>query len=184
RNNLGFSNSDRVVLPCASVGVVYDKASHSQVLFTCHSGRIVSLAVSPCGRFVATGQEGKNASAMVWDPATGHQICALPTSLSGAVRRLSFSPDGSMLCGVGADRDNSLCIWSSACGNWTDGARVALGQGPRRAALFVAWAVAPAGAGRSGGVMTGGQNFVVFWTLHPNLSSRLGKVSSSASGQP
>ncbi|CAM9609602.1 unnamed protein product [Scytosiphon promiscuus] len=189
RNNLGFSNSDRVVLPCASVGVVYDKASHSQVLFACHHGRIASLAVSPCRRFVATGQEGKNASAMVWDPATGHKICALPTSLFGAVRRLSFSPDGSMLCGIGADRDNSLCVWSSASGDWADGARVALGQGPRRAPMFVAWAAVPAGAGRCGGdrgssplpyqVMTGGQNFVVFWTLHPNLSSRLGRASTS-----
>lgn len=45
-----------------------------------------------------------------------------------------------MLCGIGADRDNSLCVWSSASGDWTDGARVALGQGPRRAAMFVAWA--------------------------------------------
>ena len=48
------------------------KASHSQVLFASHSGRVASLAVSPCGRFVATGQEGKTASAIVWDPATGH----------------------------------------------------------------------------------------------------------------
>lgn len=48
------------------------KASHSQVLFAGHSGRVASLAVSPCGRFVATGQEGKSASAIVWDPATGH----------------------------------------------------------------------------------------------------------------
>lgn len=74
------------------------------------------------------------------------QICILPTSLFGAVRRLSFSPDGSMLCGIGADRDNSLCVWSSASGDWADGARVAIGQGPRRAAMFVAWA-----AGRTKG---------------------------------
>lgn len=67
------------------------------------------------------------------------QTCVLPTSLFGAVRRLSFSPDGKMLCGIGADRDNSLCVWSSASGDWADGARVALGQGPRRAAMFVAW---------------------------------------------
>lgn len=61
------------------------------------------------------------------------------------MRRLSFSPDGSMLCGIGADRDNSLCVWSSASGTWTDGARVALGQGPRRPAMFVAWAAAADG---------------------------------------
>lgn len=48
------------------------QASHSQVLFNGHNGRVVSLVVSPCGRFVATGQEEKNASAIVWDPATGH----------------------------------------------------------------------------------------------------------------
>ncbi|CAN0041024.1 unnamed protein product, partial [Laminaria digitata] len=71
RNNLGFSNSDKVILPCGSVGVVYDKVSHSQVLFTGHCGRVVSLAVSPCGRFVVTGQEGRTASAIVWDSATG-----------------------------------------------------------------------------------------------------------------
>lgn len=74
-----------------------------------------------------------------FNPASSQQTCALPTSLFGAVRRLAFSPDGSMLCGIGADRDNSLCVWSSASGDWTDGARVALGQGPRRAAMFVAW---------------------------------------------
>lgn len=67
------------------------------------------------------------------------EICVLPTSLFGAVRKLSFSPDGSSLCGVGADRDSSLCVWKSASGRWTDGARVVLGKGPRRAALFVAW---------------------------------------------
>ena len=68
------------------------------------------------------------------------EICALPPSLSGAVRRLSFSPDGQSLCGIGADRDSSLCIWRSASGKWSDGTRIALGQGPRRPALFVAWA--------------------------------------------
>ncbi|CAN0231280.1 unnamed protein product, partial [Laminaria digitata] len=69
--------------------------------------------------------------------------------------------------------------WASASGNWTDGARVALGQGPRRAALFVAWT--------SGNdcspyqVMTGGQNHVIFWTLRPNLTSRLGTKAGSSS---
>lgn len=32
RNNLGFSNSDRVILPCASVGVVYDKVSRHRMV--------------------------------------------------------------------------------------------------------------------------------------------------------
>lgn len=72
-------------------------------------------------------------------PSSRQQKCLLPPSLSGAVRKLSFSQDGKSLCGIGADRDSSLCVWTSASGNWFDGARVALGQGPRRAALFVTW---------------------------------------------
>ncbi|CAM9399079.1 unnamed protein product [Ascophyllum nodosum] len=179
RNNLGFSSSDKIVLPCASVGVVFDKTSHSQVIFDSHSGRILSLAVSICGRFVATGQEGSIASTMIWDPSTGHEICALPPSLSGAVRRLSFSPDGQSLCGIGADRDSSLCIWRSASGKWSDGTRIALGQGPRRPALFVAWA--RGGDSAPYQVMTGGQEYILFWTLRPNLCSRVGQKRPQSS---
>lgn len=48
-----------------------EKGPHSQIIFDSHSGRVASLAVSACGRFVATGQEGPIASTIIWDPFTG-----------------------------------------------------------------------------------------------------------------
>lgn len=72
--NSGFECQRATHLPSLPVRLFRRdvKASHSQVLFTGHCGRLVSLAVSPCGCFVATGQEGRNASVIIWDPATGH----------------------------------------------------------------------------------------------------------------
>ncbi|CAN0236635.1 unnamed protein product, partial [Discosporangium mesarthrocarpum] len=82
RGNVGFTSSGKVVYPCASLGVVYDKGSHSQTLFKNHTRQISSLAVSPCGTLVATGQEEEEGGSaqsrvMIWDPCTG-EVSLLP----------------------------------------------------------------------------------------------------------
>ena len=75
-------------------------------------------AVSPDGRWVATGSHGASQSpgAKIWDARTGRHVCDLPVP---GFCYVSFSPDGKWLLTSGG----RARLWS--VGNWTEGARLA-----------------------------------------------------------
>lgn len=75
----------------AAVGVVYDQANHTQQQYLGHTDDIVSLAVHPNGRIVATGQMGKEPTIHVWDAEApeGEQLLAVLRV------RVCIGPDGS-----------------------------------------------------------------------------------------
>jgi WD40 repeat protein len=50
---------------------------HSQRFLQGHTDGVTALTVSPCKRFIATGQSGKKAGIRVWSAANGSQLCCL-----------------------------------------------------------------------------------------------------------
>ena len=113
-NNLFYNSEGRVVYYTAGVGVVYDRKRHRQRYFLGHDDDIRCIAVSPCRRFAATGQDGKHPTACVWDTREGAGCKELARLKHPAVRYLvacCFSPDGDYLATVGGDNHHTLHVW-------------------------------------------------------------------------
>jgi serine/threonine protein kinase/WD40 repeat protein/Tfp pilus assembly protein PilF len=71
-----------------------------------------SVAVSPDGRWLATGSHGASWVVKVWEVATGEHVKDLPNGGGGKV---AFSPDGKWLAAGGGD---GIQVW--ATGSWQE----------------------------------------------------------------
>lgn len=70
RQNLYYTKEGLIIYHIAAVGVVYDKASHSQTFYTAHTDDILCLTPHPSLEMVATGQIGRDPAVHVWEVAT------------------------------------------------------------------------------------------------------------------
>jgi WD40 repeat protein len=64
-----------------------------------HSSPVLSLAFSPDGRSLASGD--RDQAIIVWDLATGHRRQRLAEPM-GPITALAYSPDGSLLASANA----------------------------------------------------------------------------------
>lgn len=124
----------------AGVGVVYNKAQHTQKFFTLHAEDIVAMAIHPDGDIIATGQmagkdlvgprsnkrnfqgakgrtalaEGKLVAIYLWRASTLEVINKIEGFHRRAIRHLKFSPNGKYLLSIGEDDQNSVAIYDWA----------------------------------------------------------------------
>ena len=86
---------------------VWDTRTGTELFTLPHDGRVLSVAVSPDGRTIATGSA--DGTARLWSAAGGLQLGAPWLHQAGTQRRhdvisVSFSPDGNRLLTVGGNR--------------------------------------------------------------------------------
>jgi WD40 repeat protein len=86
-------------------------ASPEIATFAGGSGSVWSVAFSPDGKILATGDG--NGTAQLWNPATGQQIRSLTTG-SDLVWSVTFSPDGKIL--ATGDDNSKAQLWNPATG--------------------------------------------------------------------
>jgi WD40 repeat protein/tRNA A-37 threonylcarbamoyl transferase component Bud32 len=100
-------------------GWEWDRLNHissDQSLMTLrgHTDRVYGVAVSPDGKYIASGSRDKTIK--VWNAATGAELMTLRGHNEG-VGPVSFSPDGKQI--VSGSHDKTVKIW-----DWTTGAEL------------------------------------------------------------
>jgi WD40 repeat protein len=104
---------DGRVLACPHWGgayVMFAERSEQPVKIDGHED-VRSVAVSPDGRWVATGSHGSSAFVKVWEAATAKHVKDL---LTGGGTAVAFSPDGKWLATTG----DGIRVWST--GTWKE----------------------------------------------------------------
>eukprot|EP01048_Picozoa_sp_COSAG05_P006553 COSAG05_NODE_432_length_9860_cov_10.291056_2_plen_606_part_00 len=108
-----------VLYPLGSTVVIRSiDSAQSQRFLRGHSDGVSCIAVSPSGRYVASGQVtymGFQADAIVWDFETGEIVHRLNLH-KVKVERVAFSPNEQFLATLGGQDDNNLVIWDVESG--------------------------------------------------------------------
>jgi len=112
-------NGKAFVYPAAGVvvvGSVGSDGSMKQRFFTQHDDDVLSVAVHPNGKWVASGQIGKKAKVLIWDCSTLEVVQVIEGYASRAASHVAFSGDGAVLAVSGEDDSHSVFLfnWESS----------------------------------------------------------------------
>ncbi|TPX31647.1 hypothetical protein SmJEL517_g05070 [Synchytrium microbalum] len=119
-NNLFYVDNDTIVFNAGCVGVVHDLAKNKQRFFmNKHKDDVVSLALHPSGKWVATGDivtRDDGCYIYVWDPRNPEDgksvaIRVGEKKLAKGVADTEFSPDGKWLTAVGMDAEHTVYLY-------------------------------------------------------------------------
>lgn len=174
RNSLRYTKAGEIVYSSAALALVYSEADHAQRLFAGHHrDDIISLAVSPCGRYVATGERGRRPAVFVWDASTQEVLATLEGHHFRGVVQLAFDPTGRTLATVGLDDNHTLIVY-----DWRAGTRLVQQKVDTRTILGLAWS--PTGDA----LCTVGSRHICFWELNGSgMRRRRGLLGSRGKQQ-
>lgn len=112
---LWTADSKTVVYPCQSTIVVMDVVSQKQRLFIGHTDKVSCLSITSDSALLASGQTGPNSEVCIWKFESGNCI-AWSQVHNHSLSNLSFSPKGTVLCGVGKDAQNRnlAVVWDTS----------------------------------------------------------------------
>lgn len=157
RNNVRYTHTGEIAYTGAAVGIVYSQETHSQRFNVDHTDDIISLAVHPEGRFVATGEMGRKPKVIVWDSADTTGVMDAIRTIQGhatrAVILLSFSPDGRKLAAVGQDDDHTLFVY-----DWEKERKIYSEKSSKNKVLHMCWL-------DNNTLVTAGVKHILFWDL-------------------
>lgn len=126
--------------PLGTAVVVKNTIDNTQTFLNGHTNQVTCVAISRCGRFIASGQKteiGQRAPIYLWDfatavtsildPAATLSSPLSPASVSRglihklvqhkcAIQSLSFSCDSAYLASLGGIDDNNLMVWETETG--------------------------------------------------------------------
>jgi microtubule-associated protein-like 6 len=111
RNNLRYTKNGNFVYHTASVGIVYNKENHSQLIFNEHFDDITALAIHPNKKYVATGEIGPYPLISIWNTETGEAKVRIRQPLQKGINHLCFSQNGKLLCATAADDEHNIAIF-------------------------------------------------------------------------
>lgn len=76
-----------------------------------HKDDIMSFALHPNGKVIATGEIGPKPLVSIWSIETMEMITSFNAPLTKGVAQLAFSPSGRFLAGGAMDDDHCVAIW-------------------------------------------------------------------------
>ncbi len=89
-----------------------DNIISQPIFYLHHEGGVRTLAVSPDGKYIATGTIGHDNSVYIWNIQTGKELARMP--LTNSVDSVKFSLDSRYL--VSAGEDNTVRVWNVPTG--------------------------------------------------------------------
>jgi WD40 repeat protein len=105
---IGFTPDSRLVVSCAEDRAVIREVESGRELVQCRGAtNMLCLAISPDGRTLATGDEGREI--FLWELPSGRELTHWPAH-EAAVTALAYSPDGATL--VSGARDGTIKSWN------------------------------------------------------------------------
>ena len=108
-NNIEMVGETTAMYPVGCTVVMMDLNTKEQQFFQGHDSDVTCVCYSTKLGIAATGQLGRVARLLVWQPSTGRILAELPSHLRG-VAAIAFSDDGLRLASVGCDGDHTLLI--------------------------------------------------------------------------
>ena len=139
RSSVQYNIYDEIVFPTSNKVVVFNRKANQQRYFSEHNEDVVSVAVSPNLRMVASADRSFAPIIRIWDAVTCLEIIAFKPFHRGGVVSLSFSEDGHYLVSVGYDSDHSIALWESLSGEWFDGYLSAICRGDSQPVTFASF---------------------------------------------
>jgi WD40 repeat protein len=100
-------SGSRLAIAALESARIYDVPGLREVQRIPHDSFVNSVAFSPDGRYLATGDSGK--SAHVWDLRTNREVARF--THDNSVSKVVFSPDGRLLATAGSDKAVRLWLW-------------------------------------------------------------------------
>ncbi|CAB1119500.1 unnamed protein product [Ectocarpus sp. CCAP 1310/34] len=135
RGCVWYNHEEGIVYPVAALCVIYDPRTGRQSYHDGHLGDVISLTVSSCRRFAASGDAADPPRVHVWDAVTGAGVVCgaaggetsglLPSFHKVGVALLAFSCNGHWLASMGHDPEHTLAVYTSPSGQWWDAFPVA-----------------------------------------------------------
>lgn len=135
RNNIFYVNNDDVCYYAAAVGIVHDVRGNNQRFFIRHRDDILSMAVHPNRKTIATGELGPKPMICIWGADNCTQICNVTSGIAKGVDNLCFSDTGKYLLAGCMDDDHKIFIYDTT-NNYS---LVATEKGGREFILGVTW---------------------------------------------
>jgi microtubule-associated protein-like 6 len=135
RNNVFYVNDDDLCYYAAAVGIVHTVRSNTQTFFNEHRDDILSMALHPDKRTVATGELGRRPFINIWSTTTLQRLHRISSGVEKNVDNLEYSPSGKYLMASCMDDDHKMFIFDAENGY----SLVASEKGGRDFILGVVW---------------------------------------------
>ncbi|XP_014663973.1 PREDICTED: mitogen-activated protein kinase-binding protein 1-like [Priapulus caudatus] len=149
-----------VAYPAGCVVVLFNpKRNKQSFLINASKKSITSLAFSPDGKYLATGECGHLPNVRVWDVAERSQVGEF-AGHKFAINCVAFSPNNKYVVSIGSQHDMIVNVW-----NWRAGTKVASNK--------VACKVKAISFAENGSYfVTAGNRHVKFWYLDDSKNSK------------
>lgn len=155
------SGTGLLAYPAGCVVVLLNPRKNKQLhIFNASRKAITTLAFSPDGKYVVTGESGHMPAVRVWDVSERAQIAELQEHKYG-VACVTFSPNGKYIVSVGYQHDMMVHVW-----NWKKNVVVAANKVSSKV-----WAVSF--SADSSYFVTAGNRHIKFWYLDHTKTNKV-----------
>lgn len=111
RQNVQYLASGEIVYFVAAAAVVYNPVKKEQRHFIEHTDDIISLAIHPDLKIVATGEIGSSPVIYIWDSETLVIESVLSGNHAAGITALAFSSSGNLLASVDLAGKSTFCLY-------------------------------------------------------------------------